>query len=339
MEASPQSPVEAPTIAFHHRVIVASVLAGLAIIGLFGNTLVIFSVITTKKLRTVTNILVVNLAFADNLACSILPFQIAGLLSQTGRYPIPEIVCAIVAGVTATSVCCSASNLVAIGFVRWYVITRSICGHQGLNTPKNIAKVVLIIWMESIALMIIPPALGVGTFGYYRYYGLCTLSDTNPLASVNFIFRGAIIITALILTLVFYGLILRHVLQHNKQFQDKFADDKATDSSSAETQQNKASSSTSQDSRSPMIKAIIQKEIEITKNVFIVVCLFIICFVAQGVNFVIPGASLSALYGFMIMMANSVVNPIIYGLKHPNFQEAFKRILCRRRRPLERVSN
>ncbi|XP_789635.2 opsin-1-like [Strongylocentrotus purpuratus] len=339
MEASTKSPVEAPTIAFLHRVIVASVLAVLTIVGLFGNALVIFSVITTKKLRTVTNMLVVNLAFADILTCFSLAFQIAGLLSQTGRYPIPEFICAIVAGVTATSVCCSVSNLVAIGFVRWYVITRSIRGHQGLNTPRNIAKVVLIIWMESIALMIIPPALGVGTFGYYRYYGLCSLSETNPLAFVNFIFQGAVIITALILTLVFYGLILRHVLQHNKQFRDKFADDKATGSSSAEAQKKNASSSTSQDSSQPMIKAINQKEIEITKNVFIVVCIFMICFVAQGVNSIDTGAGLSTLYGVMIMMANSVVNPIIYGLKHPNFQEAFKSILCRRHRPLERVSN
>ncbi|XP_787208.3 rhodopsin, GQ-coupled-like [Strongylocentrotus purpuratus] len=339
MEASPQSPVEAPTLAFHHRVIAASVLAGLAIIGLFGNTLVIFSVIITKKLRTVTNVLVVNLAVADILTCSSLLFQMAGLLSQTGKYPIPEIICAIISGVTSTSVCCSVSNLVAIGFVRWYVITRSIRGHQGLNTPRNIAKVVLIIWMESIALMIIPPALGVGTFGYFRYYGLCTLSDSNPLAFVYIMFQGAVIITALVLTLTFYGLILRHVLQHNKQFRDKFADDKATGSSSAEAQKKKGSSSTSQDSRPPMIKAINQKEIEITKNVFIVVCLFIICFLAQGVNSVIPGASLPTLYNYMIMMANSVVNPIIYGLKHPNFQEAFKRILCCRRRPLERVSN
>eukprot|EP00057_Strongylocentrotus_purpuratus_P024664 XP_011679138.1 PREDICTED: delta-type opioid receptor-like [Strongylocentrotus purpuratus] len=191
MEASPQSPVEAPTIAFHHRVIVASVLAGLAIIGLFGNALVIFSVITTKKLRTVTNVLVVNLAVADILTCSSLPFQMAGLLRQTARYPIPEIICAIVAGVGFTSVCCSASTLVAIGFVRWYVITRSIRGHQGSQRE------------------------------------------------------------------------LRNPACH----------------------------------------------------------------------------SLATVYGYMILMANSVVNPIIYGLKHPNFQEGFKRILCRRRRPLERVSN
>ncbi|XP_787287.2 rhodopsin, GQ-coupled-like [Strongylocentrotus purpuratus] len=339
MEASTQSSVEAPTIAFHHRVIVASVLAGLAIIGLFGNTLVIVSVITTKNLRTVTNILVVNLAFADILTCCSIPFQIAGLLSQTGRYPIPEILCATVAGVGYTSVCSSVSNLVAIGFVRWYVITRSIRGHQGLNTPKNIAKVVLFIWMESVALMIIPPVLGVGTLGYSRYYGICTLTDTNPRAFDNVIFQGAVIITALILTLVFYGLILRHVLQHNKQFRDKFADDRVSDSSSADTQQKKASLSSSQDSRPPMIKAINQKEIEITKNVFTVVCLFMICFVALGVNSVIPRASLTILYGYMIMIANSVVNPIIYGLKHPNFQEAFKRIICCRRRPLERVSN
>ncbi|XP_796413.2 rhodopsin, GQ-coupled-like [Strongylocentrotus purpuratus] len=336
MEATEGAATEIATIAFYHRVIVASILIGASIIGLFGNTLVIISVLITKKLRTITNILVVNLAIADFLTCACLPFQVIGFLSQTGSYPLPEGVCATVAAVLHTCLVCSASTLVVIGFIRRYVITRSIRGHQGFHTPKKIATVAVFIWMESAAFMVLPPVLGIGRLGYSSFYGMCAFIGYTRMALYYVASQGIFIATILMLTLIFYGLILRHVLRHNKQFRGKFAVDKDTSVSSTEGHQNKASTS---DSPLPMIKAINQKEIEITKNVFTVVCLFIVCFLASSVNFIIPGSSVSTLYGYMIMLTNSVVNPIIYGLKHPNFQEAFKKILCCRRAPQEFVSN
>ncbi|XP_030842287.1 rhodopsin, GQ-coupled-like [Strongylocentrotus purpuratus] len=313
-------------VAFNHRAIVAAILLVFALVGLLGNALVIISVIVGRKLRTITNVLVVNLAFADFMACTFLPFQSAGLLSQTRRYPLHEAMCAAVAAVGYISVCCSVHSLVAIAFVRWYVITKSIRGHQGLHTPKKIAIMVVIIWIISISFMVIPPVIGIGTLGYSEYYSLCSLTDTNELETYFILLQGALIANALLLTLVFYIRILCHVLRHNKQFRDKYAVDEDTGSNSTE-----ASSSVSAGSRPPMIKAINRKEIEITKNLFMVVCVFMLCFLATIVNFFIPGSSVFTLYSTMITFANSVVNPIIYGLKHPNFQEVFNQILCCRR--------
>ncbi|XP_030842288.1 rhodopsin, GQ-coupled-like [Strongylocentrotus purpuratus] len=310
-------------VAFKHRAIVAAILLVFALVGLLGNALVIISVIVCRKLRTITNVLVVNLAFADFMACTFLPFQSAGLLSQTRRYPLHEAVCAAVAAVGYISVCCSVHSLVAIAFVRWYVITKSIRGHQGLHTPKKIAIMVVIIWIISISFMVVPPVIGIGTLGYSEYYSLCSLTDTNELETYFILLQGALIANALLLTLVFYIRILCHVLRHNKQFRDKYAVDEDTGSNSTE-----ASSSVSAGSRLPMIKAINRKEIEITKNLFMVVCVFMLCFLATTVNFFIPGSSVFTLYSTMITFANSVVNPIIYGLKHPNFQEVFNQILC-----------
>ncbi|XP_796366.2 mu-type opioid receptor-like [Strongylocentrotus purpuratus] len=330
METSPGTPTDASVVTFYHRAIVASMFVLLSMIGLFGNGLVIVSVIITKKLRTITNILVVNLAFADFLFCSCLPFLSVGLLSQTGRYPLPEIICATAAGVGYTAVRCSAMTLVIISIVRWYVITRSVRGHRGIHTPKRIATIAVIIWIEAVAFMVVPPLLGIGTLGYSRYYGMCSLKDTNPLTFYYSVLQGTSIVIALMLILTFYGLILRHVLLHNKQFRNKFATDRDTVSTSTEGLQSKTASATS-GSNIPMIKAINQKEIDITKNLFIVICVFMFCFLASSVNFIMPGDSVSTLYTTTILMANSVVNPIIYGLKHPNFQEVFKRILCCRR--------
>ncbi|XP_787129.2 rhodopsin, GQ-coupled-like [Strongylocentrotus purpuratus] len=319
---------ELSVVAFNHRAIVAAILLVFALVGLFGNALVIISVIVSRKLRTITNVLVVNLAFADFMACTFLPFQSAGLLSQTGRYPLHEMVCAAVAAVQYISACCSVYTLVAIAFVRWYVITRSIRGHQGLHTPKKIAIMVVIIWIISISFMVIPPVLGIGTLGYSVYYSICSVTDTNEQGGYFVVLLWTLIAIALLLTLLFYIRILRHVLRHNKQFRDKYAVDEEAGSSSTEAHQNKASSSISAGSCPPMIKAINRKEIEITKNLFMVVCVFMLCFLGTIVNFIIPGSSVLTIYSTMILLVNSIVNPIIYGLKHPNFQEVFNKILC-----------
>eukprot|EP00057_Strongylocentrotus_purpuratus_P019488 XP_011673962.1 PREDICTED: neuropeptide Y receptor type 2-like [Strongylocentrotus purpuratus] len=165
---------EVYNIPFHHRAIVASVLIGLTLIGLLGNILVIIAVVVAKKLRTITNILVVNLAFADLVTCLCIPFQVVGPLSQTEGYPLHDFVCATVAGVAVTCICCSSSTLVVIAIVRWYVITKFVRGQRGIHSPKKLATVVAIIWIGSAALTVVPTLLGMGTLGYSQYYSLST---------------------------------------------------------------------------------------------------------------------------------------------------------------------
>ncbi|XP_054755868.2 rhodopsin, GQ-coupled-like [Lytechinus pictus] len=317
---SPESSGVLEGIPYYHRVTVASILILLMLIGLFGNTIVIITVVAAKKLRTTTNILVVNLAFADLMTCICIPFNVVALLSQTNEYPLPDFICATIAGVTTSCICCSAFTLAAIAVVRWYVITRSVRGHQGIHTAKKITSVVAILWIGSAAAMVIPPLLGIGTLGYSEYYAVCFTTDTNPLVVYYGIIQGAAIVIVLLVTTLFYLLILYHVLQHNKRFRDRYEADRTSDEAQGQD------SSPSSVSRPPMIKAINRKEIKITKNLFTVVCIFIFSFLPTGVNLIIPGTSVSTLYTTMIIQANSVVNPIVYGLRHPNFQEVFKSI-------------
>ncbi|XP_041463830.1 rhodopsin, GQ-coupled-like [Lytechinus variegatus] len=307
------------SIPYYHRVIVASVLILVTLIGLLGNTIVIITVVVTKKLRTTTNILVVNLAFADLMTCICIPFNVVALLSKTNEYPLPDFICATVSGVTTTCICCSASTLAAIAVVRWYVITRSVRGHQGIHTAKKITSVVAILWIGSTASMVIPPFLGIGALGYSEYYSLCLTTDTNPLGLYYAIIQGLSFVIVLAVTMVFYFLLLYHILQHNKHFRDRYEADRTSDEAKGQD------SSPSSVSRPPMIKAINRREIKITKNLFIVVCIFILCFLPIGVNLIIP--VIYSFYGIILVLANSVVNPIVYGLRHPNFQEVFKNVL------------
>ena len=151
LEQSQGNITEGSVVTFHHRAIVASILIALTPLGLFGNALVIIAVVVAKKLHTITNILVTNLAVTDFITCLCFPFLSAGFLSQTGSYPIHDMICATIAGVVIACVCCSSSTLLAIAFVRWYVITRSVRGHQGIHTPKKVVALVVLIWVQSSA--------------------------------------------------------------------------------------------------------------------------------------------------------------------------------------------
>eukprot|EP00057_Strongylocentrotus_purpuratus_P007963 XP_011662437.1 PREDICTED: adenosine receptor A3-like [Strongylocentrotus purpuratus] len=137
---------------------------------------------------------------------------------------------------------------------------------------------------------------------------------------------GIHIAIAMLLTLVFYLLVLRHVLRHRKQIRNKFTT--AEDIRTGATLNNQSqASSTSRESRPPKINAINKMEVEITKNLFVVVGVLVICTLPQSINLMIPGVDATMIYSSMIILANSVVNPIIYGFKHPIFKEVFKSLL------------
>ena len=317
---------ELSVVAFHHRAIVASILIALTPIGLFGNALVIVAVIVAKKLRTITNILVINLAVTDLVTCLCFPFMSTGLLSQTGSYPMHDIICATTGAVVIACVGCSTTTLLAIAFVCWYVITRSVRGHQGIHAPKKVVALVVIIWTESVILIILPHFLGIGTLEFDKYHHVCGLTATNLFGIYYIVFMGIHIAIALVLTLIFYLLVLRHVLRHRKQIRNKFTT--AEDIRSGATLNNQSqASSTSREPRPLKINAINKMEVEITRNLFVVVGVLLICSLPQSINLMIPGDTAMLIYSSMTILANSVVNPIIYGFKHPIFKEVFKSLL------------
>ncbi|XP_071480090.1 somatostatin receptor type 5-like [Diadema antillarum] len=243
---SPAASADGDSIPFAHRLVVGVCCCLITITGLLGNALVIVSVLRFKKLQTITNILVFNLAIADFMTCLFLPFSVVGLVDDSG----------------------------------------------------------------------------VGELGYSRYYSLCSVTDTNPLRGVYVLMQSSFIIIVLIVTCIFYVLIVAYVLRENRKLRSQFSADIVSSGGTKVKTTNENN----------MTASLNKREVEITKNLFIVVCVFAICMVPNGVNFLIEGTSVSTLYGAMISTANSVVNPIIYGLKHPNFQEAFKNIICFRTR-------
>ena len=313
-----------------HLLVYGICLSLLAIIGLFDNGLVIVSVITTKKLQTPTNILVANLALADFLACAVFPsYAIAAIIiviRGSSEFPLPLIISAIIINMVFVSMSVSRLTLLSIAAIRWYVITKSIRGHQGFHTPRKVTILSVIIWTFS---SIITPLLFTCT-DHFNLVGLCIAYDPNKLIihvpdpSIKTLLLGiALIIFELSILGTFYALILRFVLRHNRRMRAMY---RAHTVKSRRKSQGNAQ------------EIMFRREIEITKNLFLVVCIFALCWCPILIYLLIPDNRNFYLYSLLLCASNSVVNPIIYGWRHPIFREVFKKILCHSSEPLKSVN-
>ena len=68
------------------------------------------------------------------------------------------------------------------------------------------------------------------------------------------------------------------------------------------------------------IRKISRQQIEVTKNLFIVVCAFLACFVPYFVLNPILGSNHAIYYIRILPLANSAINFVIYARKHPDFK-------------------
>ena len=81
------------------------------------------------------------------------------------------------------------------------------------------------------------------------------------------------------------------------------------------------------------VRRIDRQQLEITKNLFIVVCVYVLCVFAVGVCTLLPDVPNGALiYAQIPIVANAIVNPLIYLRKHPHFRVTLMAMLkCRYR--------
>ena len=102
--------------------IVVPILFGLVtLLGTFGNLLVIYVIFSRQKMRTVTNLLLLNLAFADLTFLLICP-PFTAYSFATMRWPFGNVVCKLMHYLLNVTVYVTIYTLVLISVIRWVVI-------------------------------------------------------------------------------------------------------------------------------------------------------------------------------------------------------------------------
>ncbi|XP_053359025.1 mu-type opioid receptor [Clarias gariepinus] len=285
-------------------IIITALYSVVCVMGLVGNVLVMYMIIRYTKMKTATNIYIFNLALADALATSTLPFQSVNYLM--GTWPFGDILCKIVMSIDYYNMFTSIFTLTTMSVDRYIAVCHPVKALD-FRTPRNAKIVNVCNWILSSAIGL-PVMIMASTINTLEYPtpGIvdCTLVFPHPswywenlLKICVFIF--AFIMPVLIITVCYGLMILR--LKSVRML-----------SGSKEKDRNLR---------------------RITRMVLVVVAVFIVCwtpihiFVIIKALVTIPNSLLQTItWHFCIALGytNSCLNPVLYAFLDENFKRCFR---------------
>ncbi|XP_076831766.1 mu-type opioid receptor isoform X2 [Brachyhypopomus gauderio] len=287
-------------------IIITALYSIVCVVGLVGNVLVMYVIIRYTKMKTATNIYIFNLALADALATSTLPFQSVNYLM--GTWPFGDVLCKIAMSIDYYNMFTSIFTLTTMSVDRYIAVCHPVKALD-FRTPRNAKIVNVCNWILSSAIalpVMIMASTSVMPLDYHSSLRMidCLLDFPHPswywenlLKICVFIF--AFIMPVLIITVCYGLMILR--LRSVRML-----------SGSKEKDRNLR---------------------RITRMVLVVVAVFIICwtpihiFVIIKALVTIPHSLLQTItYHFCIALGytNSCLNPVLYAFLDENFKRCFR---------------
>ncbi|XP_066498995.1 somatostatin receptor type 5-like [Hoplias malabaricus] len=269
------------------------------ILGLTGNTLVIFVVLRYAKMKTVTNMYILNLAVADELYILGLPFQTThNLLTY---WPFGSFLCRVIMWADTISQFTSTFCLTVMSIDRYMAVVHPIRSAKWRR--PNVAKVInCMVWALSCIL-----ALPVIIYSNVQpVHNTCNMSWPSAAWSTAFILYTTILgfFCPLLIICISYLLIVVKV--------------KSAGARAGLTKRRKS-------------------ERKVTRMVVIIVVVFVLCwlpfFILNIINIIIilPNMSLvTGIYFLTVILTyvNSCANPLLYGFLSDNFKQSFRKVLC-----------
>lgn len=322
----------------------------ICIFGIVGNSMVIAAVALCRKLQTPTNVFVVSLAITDLLSCLTLPFQVAMFLSRDDSTRLPGGLCAFIGAISIICLVGSILTLALIAFNRCFLITQPRKRYTWLYTTRKLFTMTAIAWLYPTIVLVLPQAVGIGKLGYSPSYRACLWDETADLAfvsdilvAITFLFTFAIILFCYIKIWIYIRRHVRRLRNHStsklppsepsnlddlSSTQEHHTDTSAGPSSQAHGHAHANGGKVETKKRSK--KVVSTREIEITKNLFYVICAFFMCIIPYTITLILPTGpilDLLVLYASIPLVFNGCVNPIIYAYKHPTMKVVFRYII------------
>ena len=324
------------------EIVIITVLVGLIIIaGLIGNSSILLAVSFSRKLQTATNMFVTNLAVADFLRSFTFIWYTVGVLALGREDRLTQQAywfCAVTNFLILASTGTSTCNMAAIAFNRFIRITKQHL-YRKIFTPGKIAIIIAMTWTLPAGIIAVGHATG-NPFCDFSGRGLDTF---RIIIWTDFVMTGLIILLSYIWIYIY---VKRHFQTQKKNVPNTAINSSKDDeksSSSEETGEDfspstlgrnnpPAMSTLSRDISSPPSKRtpddrrnneLSKQQIKITKNLFLVVCAFFVCFMPYCI-LLISGRNATVahigVYVTLLPLFNSFINYVIYASNHPDFK-------------------
>jgi len=156
--------------------IVVPVLFGLiTVVGLTGNGLVIYVIVTKRRMRTVTNLLLLNLAIADVCFVIVIP-PFTAYMQATASWPFGDVPCRLLHYLVNVTAYVTVYTLVLIAALRYATIVHSTSTVQ-YRTRRNMMLAVAAIW--GLMLLVNSPILASYGVVDERGYVICDIKAND----------------------------------------------------------------------------------------------------------------------------------------------------------------
>ena len=283
-------------------IVIPVVFALIAVIGITGNSLVIYVILSKKDMRTVTNFLLLNLAVAD-IVFILLVIPYTAVKFAADSWPFGDAFCKLASYFQYVSVYVTVYTLVAVSAYRYVTIVWS---NETLRyrTKRNTIFVIVTLWLV-ILCATIPTLLmhQVKTLKDYEYCGQTALDNSYYLYFTFFIFAYLLPLT---LICILYLLILKYLRANRTEAA--------------------ISNSQSKDRTHNACRIVV-----------VVVVVFGLCWLPMHINFLLAlykKTPKGLLYEVLrvvwhcLAYANSCANPVIYNFASANFRKHFHEAIC-----------
>ncbi|XP_005503674.2 histamine H2 receptor [Columba livia] len=296
---------------FPLQLLVGSCLAILIMITLCGNIIVCLAVTLDRRLRSLTNCIIVSLAITDLLlGLLVLPFSAFYELAK--EWPFGSTLCNIYTSLDVMLCTASILNLFMISLDRYFAVTTPLRYGQ-LVTSFRVAVGLIVIWTVSLMVSFLPIHLGWNTNG-------TAVQNTAPNCNKECMLEVNPVYGLVDALLTFYIPLVIMCITYYQIF--KIAREQAK-------RINHIWCSSSNAPMPPMVK-----EHKATVTLAVVLGAFIVCwfpyftvFTYRGVwgDSKVKGTPMSIV--LWLGYANSALNPILYGTLNRDFREAYQHLL------------
>lgn len=306
-----------PVSRFHFVVykVVTPILFGLiSLVGTIGNSLVIYVIVSNSTMRTVTNLLLLNLAFADLAFVIVVPPSTAYLF-VTSRWPFGDVPCKLMHYMVNVTAYVTVYTLVLISAIRFMTIVYNT-ETVAMRTRRNVVVMVIGVW----AVMLVLNAPILSSYGLRVTDDMTEDCDNYGRDIARRIF-ATFFVFAYLLPLGVIGIlslgILRHIGRHRA-------------AASMLQQQNK-------NRNKKKNKKSDSRKKQAGRLLVVVVVLFALLWLPVHVHLLVAffgDIAPSDLYEALTVVChclayfNSCVNPIIYNRTSKEFRDAFRQAVC-----------
>lgn len=289
----------------HHilfSVVAPQIFCVITVIGFVGNVLVIYVVLSKPQMRTVTNLLLLNLAIADLTFVLVIP-PLTAYDHAVSRWTLGSLACKAMHYVINVTAYVTVYTLVIVSVVRYLTVVHNASTVR-IRTRRNIIIVVSLTWLTMLL-------VNVPLFFSYHVAGKCDAASAVVGQRIFTTFFVFAYLLPIFIIAIFSACIVRHIAQHRP--------------SSLEALRSRSDARKRQASRLLILVVVVFVLLWMPMHIVLLVYYYAPSHVPESIVY-----DVISLVAQCLPYVNSCVNPFIYGHASKDFRDAFREaVSCR----------